>query len=109
LNTAQPPNRRGREFHRVVLRTRLRRIENESKNLRVSSGGPACKPVKQGEDQDAPQERMEQVEDCRSHDQGEEEQLALGPEQSKRSIEDAIYRIQSSLHDDQSPERVRSS
>ena len=45
---------------------------------------------------------MEQVEHCRSHDQGKEEQLALGSEQGKRGIERAIYGIQSSLHDGQS-------
>src|ERR1700694_1411994 len=98
LNTGHLANVDRGNLGRVVLTRRLGRIEQKPENLRVGPGGPAGKPVKQGEHQDSPQKRVQQVEDPGSHDQSKEKELPLGSHKRERSIKRAENGIDAAFH-----------
>src|ERR1700730_2089821 len=86
LNTVHLANGDGGKLGRVVLDPDLGRIEQKPENLRVGLGGPAGKPVEQGEHQDSPQKRVQQGEDPGSHDKSKEKKLPLGSHKRERAL-----------------------
>src|SRR5580658_9997240 len=93
-----PPNRNRDELHRVVLATGLRGIEQKAENLRIGLGSPACEPIQEPEHQDSAEERVQQVKDGCSHDEGQEKQLPLRSHEREGSIECSKYGVTSSFH-----------
>jgi hypothetical protein len=98
LSMSLSPNWYGPKLHRIVLGARLGRIEQQTKDLRVSLGSPASKAVKQCKHHQSTQKGVQQVEDRGSHHHREEEQLPLGSHQSERRIQGAKHGIESALH-----------
>ena len=74
-------------------------VHHEAENLRVSPGCPAGKPVEEKEHQDSTEEGVEEVEDCRAHQQRQEEKLPFHTHDREGAVERAENGIESSLHD----------
>ncbi len=68
------------ELHRVVLRAKSCGRQQKSQNLWIGFGGPAGQEVEQRKHQQPAEQTIEQVKGGRAKAHGEEEELALGPE-----------------------------
>src|SRR5579862_8649796 len=87
LSMANPANRNGTEFRRVVLVACSCRVQQNSENLRVRLSRPTRGEVQQQKDQDSPEQTGKQVECRRPQTHGEEEEFSLRPENRQRARE----------------------
>src|SRR5579871_1465519 len=84
-------------FRRIVLTSKFAGVEQNSQNLRVRASSPLRHQEQAAENQQPTEETAEQVESRRAHDQRDEEQLPLCPQNCQWLIESLVNEIHSAF------------